>query len=139
MNKYKFSEISVGMEKEFLQTIDEVQMQKFLQISNDTNPLHSDKDYAVSKGFDGKVAYGLLSSAFYSTLVGVYLPGKYAIMHGINISFVKPVYISDRLSVYGRVNYINDAFRQIEIKAKITNQHNDKVSTALIKVGLIDE
>ena len=45
MNEYTFSEICVGLEKEFLQTIDEGQMQKFLQISNDTNPLHSDKDY----------------------------------------------------------------------------------------------
>ena len=139
MNEYTFSEICVGLEKEFLQTIDEGQMQKFLQISNDTNPLHSDKDYAISKGFEDKVAFGLLSSAFYSTLIGVYLPGKYAIMHGINISFVKPVYAGDRLRVYGRVNYINVSYKQIEIKAKITNQHKDKVSTALIKVGLIDE
>ena len=139
MNTYKFSDIEVGLEESFEVTIDVSKMDKFLDISNDINPLHIDSYYAKEKGFSNRVVYGLLTSSFYSTLVGVYLPGKYCILQGIDIQFSKPVYIDDTLKIFGKVSYINEAYKRIEIKAIITNQENKKVSKATIKVGLIDE
>ncbi len=139
MNTYKFSDIEVGLEESFEVKIDASKMDKFLDISNDINPLHIDSDYAKEKGFSNRVVYGLLTSSFYSTLVGVYLPGKYCILQGIDIQFSKPVYIDDTLKISGKVSYINEAYRRIEIKAIITNQENKKVSKATIKVGVIDE
>ena len=139
MNYYKLSDMEIGLEEFFEATIDEYKMDKFLEISNDINPLHLDRDYAKEKGFSNRVVYGLLTSSFYSTLVGVYLPGKYCILQGIDIQFSKPVYIDDTLKISGKVSYINEAYKRIEIKAIITNQDNKKVSKATIKVGLIDE
>jgi 3-hydroxybutyryl-CoA dehydratase len=139
MNTYKLSDIEVGLEESFEAKIDASKMDKFLDISNDTNPLHIDSDYAIEKGFSNRVVYGLLTSSFYSTLVGVYLPGKYCILQGIDIQFSKPVYIDDTLKISGKVTYINETYRRIEIKAMITNQDNKKVSKATIKVGLIVE
>jgi len=69
----------------------------------------------------------------------VYLPGKYCILQGIDIQFSKPVYIDDILTITGKVSYINEAYKQIEIKAIIINQDNEKVSKATIKVGVMDE
>ena len=81
----------------------------------------------------------MLTSSFYSTLVGVYLPGKYCILQGINIQFSHPVYVDDILTITGKVSHINEAYKQLEIKAIIMNQKNIKVSKATIKVGVIDE
>ena len=114
-------------------------MDKFLDISNDINPLHVDSNYAKKKGFPNRGVYGLLTSSFYSTLVGVYLPGKYCILQGIDIQFSKPVYIGDALKISAKVSYINEAYKQIEIKAFITNQNNEKVSKATIYTGVLDE
>lgn len=139
MNEYKFSDIKVGLTESFDTKIDISMMDKFLDISNDTNPLHIDENYAKKQGFANRVVYGLLTSSFYSTLVGVYLPGKYCILQGIDIQFSKPVYIDDMLNISGKVSYINEAYKQIEIKAVITNQDNKKVSKATIKVGVMDE
>ena len=139
MNKYKFSDIKVGLAKSFEVHVVSSMMDKFLEISNDINSLHQDSHYAKQKGFSGRVVYGLLTSSFYSTLVGVYLPGKYCILQGINIQFTKPVYINDILKVYGEVSYINEAYKCIEIKSTITNLKSEKVSKATIKVGIIDE
>ncbi len=138
MNKYSFSEMKIGLEESFSVTIDASKLDKFLDISNDINPLHVDSEYAKEKGFDDRVVYGLLTASFYSTLVGVYLPGKYCILQGIDIQFSKPVYIDDTLTVTGKVSYINEAYKQIEIKATIVNQYGEKVSKATIKTGLID-
>ena len=139
MNEYKFSDIQIGLEESFKVKIDVFKMDKFLEISNDINPLHIDSNYAKEKGFRSKVVYGLLTSSFYSTLIGVYLPGKYCILQGINVQFSKPVYIDDTLKVSGKISYINVAYKQVEIKAFITNQNNKKVSKATIKIGVIDE
>lgn len=139
MNEYKFSDIEIGLEESFEVKIDASKMDKFLDISNDINPLHVDSNYAKKKGFPGRVVYGLLTSSFYSTLVGVHLPGKHCILQGIDIQFSKPVYIGDALKISGKVSYINEAYKQIEIKAFITNQNNEKVSKATIKTGVLDE
>jgi len=139
MNEYKFENIKIGLLESFNTKINSSMMDKFLEISNDVNPLHIDKEYAKDKGFPDRVVYGLLTSSFYSTLVGVYLPGKYCILQGIDIQFSKPVYIDDELKISGKVSYINEAYKQIEIKATIVNQENKKVSKATIKVGVMDE
>jgi 3-hydroxybutyryl-CoA dehydratase len=131
--------MKVGLEESFEVKLDASKMEKFLEISNDVNPLHVDSDYAKEKGFVDKVVYGILTSSFFSTLVGVYLPGKYCILQGIDIQFSKPVYINDLLTISGKVSYINEAYKQVEIKANISNQENNKVLRATIKVGLIDE
>jgi 3-hydroxybutyryl-CoA dehydratase len=139
MNEYRFSDIKIGLEEFFQVKIDASKMDKFLDISGDINPLHMDGDYAKEKGFSNRVVYGLLTASFYSTLVGVYLPGKYCVLQGIDIQFSKPVYIGDTLKVAGTVSYMNEAYKQIEIKAIITNEKHIKVSKATIKIGVIHE
>ena len=139
MNRYVLSEIYEGLEASFSVTITSQMMDKFLDISADNNPLHMDKKYAIEKGFKDRVVYGLLTSSFYSTLAGVYLPGKYCILQGLDIQFSNPVFIGDTLTIKAIVKYINHAYKQLEIKANITNQNGKKVSKATIKTGLMDE
>lgn len=138
MNEYTFEDLSAGTKEEFSVKIDSSKIEKFIDICGDINPLHIDSSYAQQKGFDQSVVHGLLVSSFYSTLVGIYLPGKYCLLQGIKIEYTKPVYLNDTLTISGTVSYINTAYKQVEIKASIVNQDNKKVSKALIKIGLLD-
>jgi len=139
MNSYKFVDINVGLEESFSVRVNSEKLDQFLKISGDINPLHTDAEYSKSKGFSDRIVYGMLTSSFFSTLVGVYLPGKYSILQGIDIQFYEPVFIDDILTITGKVSYINEAYKQLEIKAVIINQDNKKVSKATIKVGVMDE
>ena len=139
MNNYNINEIYVGLKETFNVIVNQQMVDLFVSLCGDTNPLHTDFAYAQSKGFLNKVVHGLLSSSFYSKLVGVYLPGKNSLLHGIDVTFRKPVFVGDKLSVTGKVSYINLAYRQIEVDAFIENQNCIKVSKAVIKTGLIDE
>jgi len=136
MNAYRWDDLRVGLSHELSAAITADMMIAFTTLSGDTNPLHMDPEYATKAGFPGPVVFGLLTSSFYSQLVGVHLPGKYALLQGINVDFVSPAYIGDRLLVSGEITYLNDAYRQIEIKGRITNQENKLVSKAKIRVGL---
>lgn len=139
MQDYLLRDIEVGLKHSFEAEITESHMKKFLDISGDINPMHMDVEYAKSKGMKDRVVYGMLTAAFYSTLVGVYLPGKYALMHSVDVDFTKPVFIGDKLVIEGVVSSVNEMFHQIEVKATIWNQNSEKISRAKIKIGLQNE
>ena len=135
MNHYTFEEISVGMTESFTVSITEDMMHTFGELSGDKNPMHTDAGYAKNNGCRDRLVYGMLSSSFFSTLVGMYLPGEYCLLLSCNSSFHNPVYIGDTLTVTGKVAQINESTRTIEIKALITNQDNKKVVKGKILVG----
>jgi 3-hydroxybutyryl-CoA dehydratase len=135
MNEYRVDHIPEGTVVDFEVDITQEMVDQFTKLSGDCNPLHTERGFALQSGFSGRVVHGLLTSAFYSRLVGVYLPGRRCLLQGIDIAFKYPVYIGDTLRVSGRVAYLNEAYRQLEVKAQITNQDGRKVSTAKIKVG----
>lgn len=138
MNTYKFSDLQKDMEAMFTVTVTDAMMDQFLSISGDSNPLHQNPEYAQGCGFKDRVVYGFLTSAFYSTLIGVYLPGKYALLQGVKkINFLKPVFVGDRLKIFGKISYLNEAFKVAEIKARIVNQKEEVVSDATISAGLL--
>ena len=95
MKNYDFSDIEIGLEESFIYELTEEKMQKFLEITGDINPLHNDINYAKEKGYNERVVYGMLTASALSTLAGVYLPGKKSLIHSIDLSFVKPVFISN--------------------------------------------
>lgn len=138
MNTYRYDEIALGMEEKFEISITEEMMQKFKDITKDFNPLHCDSVFAVSRGFDSRVVYGMLTASFLSTLGGCYLPGKYCLIHSVEVKFAKPVYINDRLTIEGKVSDKNDIFKQLTIKVTIRNQRGEKVSRGILKVGVQD-
>jgi hypothetical protein len=77
----------------------------------------------------------------FSKLEGLFLksnslPGKYAMLQGINIKFNKPVFVGNHLSIMGEVTYVYDAYNVLEINGKILTQDSKKVSSAKITVGL---
>ena len=140
MNNYKYEDIKIGMIEQFNVNLTENMIDDFCKITGDINPLHSDLDYAKSKGFKEKVVYGMLTSSFLSTLAGVYLPGKYSLIHEVDILYKKPVFISDSpLTISGEVIEKNDLFKQFTIKFDILNKENKKVVRGTMKVGVLDE
>lgn len=123
-------------EASFQVQITEDMLSSFRQMTDDVNPLHTNPEYARRAGFTDRVVYGMLTASFYSTLVGVYLPGKRALLHSIDVRFNKPVYVGDSLTIQGKIESVHTELNQIQIKAQIINQNDLKVSQALIKVGI---
>ena len=138
MKDYHFDNCDIGTNASFSVEITETMMALFHDISGDKNPMHMDGDYAQNHGYDGRLVYGLLTSSFYSKLVGMYLPGQYCILKSIEVFFERPVYIGDTLLVTGRVKEKDDRFRQATIKANIKNQLGKTVSKANILVGFYE-
>jgi len=139
MNEYKYEDIQLGMKEDFSITVTAEMMQMFLNLTGDTNPLHCDKDFAKQRGYKERVAYGMLTASFLSTLAGVYLPGKNSLIHEVEQKFVAPVFPGDVLSVVGQVVEKNDTFRYFVMKVMVLNSDGKKVLRGKMKVGVLDE
>ena len=135
MTEYRWEDLHLGLKHAFSACFDEEMVQSFARLSGDVNPLHVDSQYALAAGFPEPVIFGMLTSALYSKLVGVYLPGKYALLQGIDIDFKAPCYAGERLDVEGEVIFLSDAFKRLELKATIRNEQHKLISRATIRVG----
>ena len=131
-----FGDLKLGLSASFQASVNAADIDAFARLSGDFSDLHVDDSYAQAAGFPSRVAHGMLCSSLYSTLVGVHLPGKRALLQGIELSFHAPVLAGEVLTVRGEVSNLSEAVRQAEIKAEIRNAAGQRVSKALIKVGL---
>ena len=133
--EYRWEDLTLGLKHSFEATFTEEMAQEFARISGDINPLHVDRAYASSAGFASPVLFGMMTSSLYSTLVGVYLPGKYALLQGIDIDFNSPVFAGDKLFVQGEVVFLSEAYKRLEVKASIRKEDRKLVSKAIIRAG----
>lgn len=135
MKHYTFEEVEIGLTESFTVLITDDQMKTFTGLSGDLNPMHTDAEYAKSKGYKDIVVYGMLSSLFWSTLVGMYLPGERCLLNKCDVDYRKPVYVGDLLTVIGEVVDKREGTRRIKIKGRMMNQEGVIVNTAEITVS----
>ena len=92
---YFFEDLEVGMEASFAKTVSEADIVLFAGVSGDTNPVHLDQSFAEKTPFKTRIAHGMLSAGFISTVFGTKLPGPGAIYMSQTLRFKAPVKIGD--------------------------------------------
>jgi 3-hydroxybutyryl-CoA dehydratase len=100
-------DLSIGQSASYTRTITEADIQQFGAVSGDLNPLHFDEDYAKTTIFRGRIAHGMLSLSFLSTVLGTQLPGAGSIFLGASVRFKAPVRIGDTVVASCTVREIN--------------------------------
>ena len=138
MNRYTYEEIQVGQSEKFTAGITEEMLDSFRGITGDTNPLHNDEKYAQDRKYKGRVAYGMLTASFMSTLAGVYLPGEHSLIQSAEVKFAAPVYAGDVLDIKGEVTEKNDTYRLIYVKVTMKNSAGEKVCRGKMQIGVIE-
>ncbi len=109
----------------------------FIRVFGDRNPLHTDEQFAIDKGFKGKVMHGNILNGFLSYFVGECLPSKDVIIHAQEIKFLNPVYMNDRLEFEAIVDEISEAVEVAIIKFKFRNTLGKIVGKGEIQIGML--
>lgn len=71
----------------------------FVALSGDDNPIHVDDLAARAAGFDGRVVHGLLVASLISRILGTELPGPGTVLLGLDIRFRSPVLVEREVEV----------------------------------------
>ena len=68
-------DLEIGQSASYTRTVTEADVQQFGAVSGDFNPLHFNEEYAKTTIFRGRIAHGVLSLSYISTVLGTQLPG----------------------------------------------------------------
>lgn len=95
VNGYYFEELAVGQTASYAKTVTDADIVLFAGVSGDTNPVHLNAEYANGTMFKSRIAHGMLSAGFISTVFGTKLPGPGAIYMSQTLAFKAPVRVGD--------------------------------------------
>jgi len=118
-------------------TFTEADLQRFIDITGDVNPLHVDDEFAATTQFGGRVLHGMLTASIFSTMVGMLLPGTGAIYRSQTIRFLLPVHIGETVSAHFVVRSVDRLKRRLEIDAWIENEAGEHVIEGTCEAGLL--
>jgi 3-hydroxybutyryl-CoA dehydratase len=95
---YTIDDLKPGMSESFTKTVTESDIQKFGEVSGDMNPAHFDEEWAKTTMFKGRIAHGVLSASYISTVLGMKMPGPGTIFMSLTTRFKAPVRIGDTVT-----------------------------------------
>ena len=129
MSGLSINDIYVGHKASFSKTIEFADVYSFAGIIGDFNPVHVNDEYAKTTRFGKRIAHGMLSASFISTVFGMLLPGADAIYMGQTLKFLAPVFIGDTITAEAEVTEVIPEKKRFIAKTTVTKQDGTVVVT----------
>jgi 3-hydroxybutyryl-CoA dehydratase len=120
-------QLKVGDTAEFSKTVSESDIYQFAGITGDFNPAHMNEEYAKKTFFKTRIAHGMLSAGFISTVIGTKLPGTGSIYIKQDLNFLAPVRIGDTITARAEVIEIIDGKNRVRLRTTCVNQEGTEV------------
>lgn len=133
-NGLTMQQIQVGDVSTFTKTVTESDIALFAGFSGDFNPAHINAVAAEQSMFGRRIAHGMLSAGFISTVLGTQLPGPGTIYMAQELRFVKPVFIGDTVTAICTVVERNEEKNRLKLETVVENQNGEKVITGFATV-----
>jgi 3-oxoacyl-[acyl-carrier protein] reductase len=136
MSKFDFY---VGQREEIKHKIIQSDIEKFIALSGDNNPIHSDKEFALETHLKDPVAHGMLGVNFISTVIGNKLPGAGALWLSQTLEFVSPARVGDNLTIEVIVKSIFELEKILNLETLITKNNGEVVTRGTAKVKVLSK
>ena len=115
-------QIKVGDAAEFTKTVTETDVYLYAGITGDLNPAHINEAYAKGTFFKSRIAHGMLTAGFISSILGMQLPGPGTIYMRQSLSFLAPVRFGDTITARAEVVEVIAEKNRVRLKTTCTNQ-----------------
>jgi len=120
LDGHYLEDLSVGMTAVYAKTVTDADVVMFAGISGDTNPVHLNQEYASGTMFQGRIAHGMLSASFISTVLGTKLPGPGCIYISQTLKFKAPVRVGETVRARATVTDIVPEKKRVTLKTVCT-------------------
>jgi 3-hydroxybutyryl-CoA dehydratase len=131
----KLSVLAVGFQSSFTKQVDSSLVESFSTLSGDTNPVHLDDDFAATTVFGKRIAHGMISASFISTVIGTrFIEGNGIIYLGQDLQFKAPVFVNDTLTAV--VEVVTISGRKAVLATTVYNQEAKVIVTGNASVLL---
>lgn len=128
--------LGIGAKYSENRTIEELDINRFIELTGDNNPVHTSDEAAKAQGFKSRIAHGLLSTSFFSAILATKFPGPGAIYLGQSMKFHAPVYLNEMLTYELEVVAQKDGKPIFTISTIVKNSSDDVLVSgeAIIRV-----
>ncbi len=116
LHGYYLDDLKVGMTAVYAKTITDADIVLFAGISGDINPVHLNHEFASETMFEGRIAHGMLSASFISTVIGTKLPGPGAIYLSQTLKFKAPVRAGDTVQARTTITEVVPEKRRVAMR-----------------------
>lgn len=127
MKGITISEMKLGDSASFTKTVSEHDVYTYAGVSGDFNPAHVNEVEAQKGMFGKRIAHGMLSAGFISTVLGTQLPGPGTIYMGQELRFTKPVFFGDTITATVTVAELVPEKNRAILDTVCTNQNGEVV------------
>ncbi len=107
--------LHVGMTASLERTVAPDDVERFAEVTGDSNPLHFDAEFAATTVFGAPIAHGILSAGYISAVIGTRLPGPGTIYLSQQLRFRAPVRIGDTVTARVTVAAVDRARRRVRL------------------------
>jgi 3-hydroxybutyryl-CoA dehydratase len=125
MNGLFLEDLKVGQQAMYGRTVTDADILAFAGVSGDTNPIHLHDGFAKGTRFGQRIAHGMLSAGYISTVIGTKLPGPGAIYVSQSLNFMAPVLVGETITAVATITDIDEKRRRVTLKTQCLN--GDKV------------
>ena len=132
-----FDELAVGLKATLDARLTPELIDGFARLTGDMNPLHTSAEFAKSKGFPDRLAHGLLTAAFFSTVCGMLLPGRDCVLQSVKVDFRKQVPAGTALTLEAVVVQKIDAVRAVVLEISARDAAGVVVLSGKIQAGVL--
>ena len=133
----RIDDFEPGQHVTMTKTFTDDDVQRFIEITGDVNPLHVDDAYAAQTQFGRPVVHGMLTASLFSTMVGMLLPGTGAIYRSQTIRFLLPVHVGDTVTAHFVVRSVDRERHRLLIDSWIENENGERVLEGECEAGLL--
>ena len=127
MKGITISEMKLGDSASFTKTVSEHDVYTYAGVSGDFNPAPVNEVEAQKGMFGKRIAPGMLSAGFISTVLGTQLPGPGTIYMGQELRFTKPVFFGDTITATVTVAELIPEKTRAILDTVCTNQNGEVV------------
>ena len=138
MRKDRFPEIQVGDEARFSHRLSREDVDRFVTLTGDDNPVHTDEAFAAEVGIGRPVVHGMLTASFLSRLIGAELPGPGALWYEQTLRFPAPARTGETVTVRARVIQKSEAQRILVLDTTVVGEDGRTLVEGQAKVKLLE-
>lgn len=129
VSSYSIRTLHPGLTASDVRRVLHTDISRYVALSRDRNPIHSNPEYAQRTRFGQEIALGLLPEGILSSLLGTKLPGQGAIYVGKTVSFRAPVNPGDQLTTLIKIEDVDRERRLIKLTGDCSNQDHTVVAS----------
>jgi acyl dehydratase len=101
---------------------------RFAEITGDTNPIHIDPSYAANTIFKRPIMHGILGASVLSKVLGTQFPGEGTVYLKQEMNFKRPMYVDQTYEAVMTVKELNKDKHTAIIETKIVEKESGKVN-----------